>query len=118
MMLSLQASALDGNRPQQQVNILCVCRPFLPNLTLPPLPSPRHALARRALAHTHNTQHTTAIVDAETLRLTALDGTGAVITGSGRAAPWHKHNTIFVINPSKVRGLVDIGWKGVGRLCG
>jgi hypothetical protein len=43
------------------------------------------------------------MVDAEAVRSAAPDGAGSVITGSGRLAPWHKHNTIFVINPSKVR---------------
>jgi hypothetical protein len=38
--------------------------------------------------------------------LGGVTGTGSVITGglynSKRAGEWHKHNTIFVINPSKV----------------
>lgn len=57
------------------------------------------------------------MTDAATVRSAAASGgsssTGSVITGSGRLAPWHKHNTIFVINPSKVgRGGHDPGGEG------
>jgi hypothetical protein len=59
------------------------------------------------------------VTDADKLRESApADSTGAVITGAGRAAPWHKHNTIFVVNPSKVRGGagVSLGGRGEGRI--
>jgi hypothetical protein len=44
-----------------------------------------------------------AMPTADSILAGGTEGTGAVLTAHGRAAPWHKHNTIFVINPSKVR---------------